>query len=134
MQGRHAFEPESRKTIDLESFVADEHYLRKVNRVLELSFVVELTAECYSIGKGRPSIDPEVYFRMLLMSYIYDIQSDRRLCEEVRYNLAYRWFCHLSLEDSVPAAKRRTFQPPLTIVTAATLPARIPGSLDRSLI
>jgi len=102
MQGRHAFAPESRKTIDLESFVADDHYLRKVDRVLELSFVVELTAECYSNGQGRPSIAPEIYFRMLLVSYIYGINSDRRLCEEVRYNLAYRWFCHLSLEDAVP--------------------------------
>ena len=102
MQGRHAFEPKSRKTIDLESFVSDDHYLRKVDRVLELSFVVELTAECYSSGQGRPSIAPEIYFRMLLVSYIYGISSDRRLCEEVRYNLAYRWFCHLSLEDAVP--------------------------------
>ena len=102
MQGRHAFEPGSRKTIDLESFVSDDHYLRKVDRVLELSFVVELTAECYSSGQGRPSIAPEIYFRMLLVSYIYGISSDRRLCEEVRYNLAYRWFCHLSLEDAVP--------------------------------
>jgi len=102
MQGRHAFEPKSRKTIDLESFVAGDHYLRKVDRVLELSFVSELTAACYSSGQGRPSIDPEVYFRMLLVAYIYGIKSDRRLCEEVRYNLAYRWFCRLSLEDAVP--------------------------------
>ena len=90
MQGRHVFEPGSRKTIDLESFVAADHYLRKVDRVLELSFVAELTAECYSKGQGRPSIAPEVYFRMLLVSYIYGISSDRRLCEEVQYNLAYR--------------------------------------------
>ena len=102
MQGQHAFEPKSRKTIDLESFVASDHYLREVDRVLELSFVGELTADCYSSGKGRPSIDPEIYFRMLLVSYINGIKSDRRLCEEVRYNLAYRWFCRLSLEDNVP--------------------------------
>lgn len=82
--------------------MAADHYLRKVDRVLELSFVVELTAECYSRGQGRPSIAPEIYIRMLLVSYIYGITSDRRLCEEVRYNLAYRWFCHLSLEDAVP--------------------------------
>ena len=79
MQGRHAFEPKSWKTIDLESFVAEDHYLRKVDRVLELSFVVELTSECYSNGQGRPSIAPEIYFRMLLVSYIYGINSDRRL-------------------------------------------------------
>jgi transposase len=51
---------------------------------------------------GRSSIDPEVFFRMLLLAYLYNIASDRRLCEEVRYNLAYRWFCRLSLEDDIP--------------------------------
>jgi transposase len=51
---------------------------------------------------GRYSIDPEVFFRMLLVAYLYNITSDRRLCEEVRYNLAYRWFCRLSLEDDIP--------------------------------
>ena len=102
MQGTHAFDPQARTAIDLESFVADDHFLRKVHRVLEISFVRELTASCYAIGLGRPSIDPEVYFRMLLVAYLYGITSDRRLCEEVRYNLAYRWFCRLSLEDEVP--------------------------------
>ena len=102
MQGQHAFEPKARKTIALESFVVKDHYLRKVDRILELSFVSELTAGCYANGKGRPSIDPEIYFRMQLVAYIYGITSDRRLCEEVRDNLAYRWFCRLSLDDDVP--------------------------------
>ena len=94
MQGRHVFEATSRKTIDLESFVAADHCFPKVDRVLELSFVVELTAECHSSGQGRPSIASEIYVRMLFVSFIYGIDSDRRLCEEVRSNLAYRWFCH----------------------------------------
>jgi transposase len=98
----HVFQPQARTAIDLESFVEDGHFLRKVHRVLQLSFVRELTASCYAAGHGRPSIDPEVYFRMLLVGYLYGITSDRRLCEEVRYNLAYRWFCRLSLEDEVP--------------------------------
>ena len=102
MQGTHVFDPQARTAIDLESFVADDHFLRKVHRVLEISFVRELTASCYAAGLGRPSIDPEVYFRMLLVAYLYGITSDRRLCEEIRYNLAYRWFCRLSLEDEVP--------------------------------
>ena len=102
MQGMHVFQPQVRTAIDLESFVEASHFLRKVHRVLQLSFVRELTAACYAPGRGRPSIDPEVYFRMLLVAYFYDITSDRRLCEEVRYNLAYRWFCRLSLEDEVP--------------------------------
>jgi transposase len=102
MQGMHVFQSQARTAIDLESFVEEGHFLRKVHRVLQLSFVRELTTACYAAGHGRPSIDPEVYFRMLLVAYLYGITSDRRLCEEVRYNLAYRWFCRLSLEDEVP--------------------------------
>jgi transposase len=67
-----------------------------------MSFLRDATAVCYASGLGRPSIDPEVFFRMLLVVYLYDITSDRRLCDEVRFNLAYRWFCRLSLKDDVP--------------------------------
>ncbi len=102
MQGKHDFLPETRTAIDLESFISDDHFLRKVDRVLELSFVRELTASCYVAGQGWPSIDPEVYFRMVSVGYLYGIAKDRRLCEEIHYNLAYRWFCRLSLEDDVP--------------------------------
>ena len=101
MQGTQAFQADAKSEIDLESFVAEDHTLRKVDRVLDLAFVRKLTAPCYS-QLGAPSIDPEVFFRMLLVAYHYGITSDRRLCEEVRYNLAYRWFCRLSLEDRVP--------------------------------
>ena len=102
MQGVHAFEPKAKASIDLESFVAEDHFLRRIDRVLDLSFVRELTAPRYADEQGRPSIDPEVYFRMQLVAYFYGITKDRRLCEEVRYNLAYRWFCRLSLDDDVP--------------------------------
>ena len=84
MQGAYAFDPTVKTTIDVESFV------RKP------------TAACYADGKGRPSIDPEVFFRMQLMAYFNGITKDRRLCEQVRGNLAYRWFCRLSLEDDIP--------------------------------
>ncbi len=102
MQGVHAFEPQAKSSIDLETFVAEDHFLRRIDRILDLSFVRELTAPRYAADQGRPSIDPEVYFRMQLVAYFYGIAKDRRLCEEVRYNLAYRWFCRLSLEDDVP--------------------------------
>ena len=55
----------------------------------------------YSLN-GRPSIDPELMIRMLLVGYCYGIRSERRLCEEVNYNLAYRWFCRLGLQGDVP--------------------------------
>jgi transposase len=85
-----------------DALIPQDHLLRRVNKVLDFTFVRPLTAERYSHGLGRPSIDPELSFRMLLVAYLYGIASDRRLCEEVRYNLAYRWFCRLSLEDRVP--------------------------------
>ena len=102
MQGLHAFEPKTKSTIDLESFVAPDHFLRRIDGILDLSFVRELTVQRYASGKGRPSIDPEIFFRMQLVAYFYGITSDRQVCEEVQYNLAYRWFCRLSLDDDVP--------------------------------
>lgn len=102
MQGVHAFDPKGQTSISLESFVAEDHFLRRIDRILDLSFVRDLTAGCYADGQGRPSVDPEVFFRMQLVAYFYGITKDRRLCEEIRYNLAYRWFCRLSLEDDVP--------------------------------
>ena len=106
MQGVHAFDPKAKTSIDLESFVAEDHFLRRIDRVLDLSFIRELTAACYADGQGRPSIDPEVFFRMQLVAYFNGITKDRRLCEEVRYNLAYRWFCRLSLVTTCRTTRR----------------------------
>jgi transposase len=102
MQGKHSFDPRAETVISLESFVPKDHFLRRVDRELDLSFVRELTAPCYADRLGRPSIDPEVYFRMQLVAYLYGIQSERRLCEDIYCNLAYRWFCRLSPQDEVP--------------------------------
>ena len=102
MQGKHSFDPRAETVISLESFVPKDHFLRQVDRVLDLSFVRELTVPCYADHLGRPSIDPEVYFRMQLVAYLYGIQSERRLCEDIYCNLAYRWFCRLSPTDEVP--------------------------------
>jgi len=102
MQGIHVFDRHAKTVIDLESFVEQDHLLRKIDRVLDTGFVRELTAACYADGLGRSSIDPEVYFRMELVAYLYGITSERQLCEDIYYNLAYRWFCRLSLKDKVP--------------------------------
>ncbi len=102
MQGLHVFDPRSLVTVDLESLVHQDHLLRKINRILETAFIRELTAACYASGVGRPSIDPEVFFRMLLVAYLYGIKSDRQLCEEIHHNFAYRWFCRLALDEKVP--------------------------------
>jgi transposase len=86
---------------DLEKRVPADHLVRKIDAVLDLSKLRVQLAPHYS-HTGRPSIDPELMIRMLLIGYCYGIRSERRLCEEVDLNLAYRWFCRLNLEDRVP--------------------------------
>jgi len=85
----------------LEDRVPANHLLRQIDAVLDLSQLHELLAPFYS-HTGRPSIDPELMLRMLIVGYCFGIRSERRLCEEVSLNLAYRWFCRLGLEDEVP--------------------------------
>lgn len=86
---------------NLEDLIPPTHLLRAIDRCLDLSELHRHLAEHYS-HTGRPSIDPELMIRMLIVGYCYGIRSERRLCEEVQLNLAYRWFCRLSLEDAVP--------------------------------
>ena len=85
----------------LERHVPDAHLLRAIDRFVDLSDVRSHLAPFYS-STGRPSIDPELLVRMLLVGYCYGIRSERRLCEEVHLNLAYRWFCRLGLDGEVP--------------------------------
>jgi transposase len=86
---------------NLDELVPEDHRLRQIDGVLDLSNVRRQLVSFYS-HTGRPSIDPELMVRMLLIGYCYGIRSERRLCEEVSLNLAYRWFCRLGLEDAVP--------------------------------
>ena len=85
----------------LERHVPDEHMLRSIDRFVDLEGVRRHLAPFYSTT-GRPSIDPELLIRMLIVGYCCGIRSERRLCEEVHLNLAYRWFCRLGLEGDVP--------------------------------
>ncbi len=85
----------------LDDRVPDDHLLRRVDAVLDLNWLRAELAPYYS-HTGCPSIDPELMIRMLLIGYCYSIRSERRLCQEVEMNLAYRWFCRLGLEDRVP--------------------------------
>jgi transposase len=84
----------------LDEAVPDDH-LRKVDAVLDLSWVHAELAPHYS-RIGRPSIDPVLMIRMLIVGYVFAIRSERQLCREVQVNLAYRWFCDLGLEDPIP--------------------------------
>jgi transposase len=85
----------------LERHVPEDHLLRSIDRFVELGELRRELATFYST-LGRPSIDPELMIRMLLVGYCFGIRSERRLCEEVHLNLAYRWFCRLGLDGHVP--------------------------------
>src|SRR6202049_2062952 len=85
----------------LEQHVPADHLLRSIDRFVDLSGI-RTHLEPYYSEVGRPSIDPELMIRMLLAGYCYGIRSERRLCEEVHLNLAYRWFCRLGLDGDVP--------------------------------
>src|SRR5215471_4839566 len=85
----------------LEEVVPEDHLVRKVAAVLDLSWVHAELAAHYP-NNGRPSIDPELMIRMLVIGYVFAIRSERALCRDVQVNLAYRWFCGLSVEDKIP--------------------------------
>ncbi|WP_045227411.1 IS1182 family transposase [Methyloterricola oryzae] len=88
-------------SFSLEDHVPANHLLRGIDRFLDLGSLRRHLAEFYS-HTGRPSIDPELMIRMLVVGYCFGVRSERRLCEEVHLNLAYRWFCRLGLQDPVP--------------------------------
>ena len=83
----------------LETHVPADHLLRSIDRFVEFDELRRELASYYS-KLGRPSVDPELMVRMLLVGYCLGIRSERRLCDEVHLNLAYRWFCRLGLAAS----------------------------------
>jgi transposase len=85
----------------LDRHVPGDHLLRSIDRFVDLSEIRRELAPFYS-AIGRPSVDPELMIRMLIVGYCFGIRSERRLCEEVHLNLAYRWFCRLGLDGDVP--------------------------------
>lgn len=85
----------------LDKHIPEDHLLRQIDQFLDFEPFKEHLKPHYS-HTGRPSVDPELMIRMLLVGYCYGIRSERRLCEEVNFNLAYRWFCKLGLEDDIP--------------------------------
>jgi transposase len=85
----------------LDEAVPRDHPVRKIAAVLDLSWVHSDLAPFYP-KMGRPSIDPELMIRMLIIGYVFAIRSERAICRDVQVNLAYRWFCGLSIEDKIP--------------------------------
>lgn len=87
--------------VSLEELVPQKHFLRKLDQVLDLSFVQDFLSPAYHPSQGREGIAPELAVRMILLCYLYDL-SEVRLCEEVRLHAGYRWFCLLDFHDAVP--------------------------------
>jgi transposase len=101
MMGRLRHEQKLFYSFCLEDVVPEDHLVRKIAAVLDLSWVHAELEPHYS-QTGRPSIDPELMIRMLIIGYVFAIRSERLLCREVKVNMAYRWFCGLGLEDKIP--------------------------------
>ena len=134
---------------DLDAVVPPDHVVRQIDGLLDLSWVHKELAPYYS-HTGRPSIDPVLMIRMLIVGYVFAIRSERRLCAEVQVNLAYRWFCKLSIEDRIPDhsvfcraryerfresdALRRVFEEVVARCIAAGLVGGEAFSIDASLI
>ena len=87
--------------VTLESLMPQEHFLRDLDRLIDFDFIYDKVADLYS-NTGRPSIDPVVMIKMLLIGYIYGIDSERRLEQEITVNIAYRWFLGIDLDERVP--------------------------------
>jgi transposase len=134
---------------NLDDVVPPDHLVRKIDAVLDLGWVHKELAPYYS-HTGRPSIDPELMIRMLIVGYVFAIRSERMICREVQVNLAYRWYCKLGIEDKIPDhsafsrarherfresdALRRVFERVVGICIAAGLVGGEAFSIDASLI
>ena len=101
MQGKKEFNQRIYYDFNLESVVPDNHLLKRIDSFISFEFVRDKTKSYYS-HTGKPSIDPVVLIKMLLIGYLFDIRSERRLAEEVSLNLAYRWYIGYDLDEQVP--------------------------------
>ena len=134
---------------DLDKVVPPDQLVRQIDNVIDLSWVHQELTPYYS-DTGRPSIDPVLMIRMLIVGYVFAIRSERRICAEVQVNLAYRWFCKLGIEDRIPDhsvfcrarhdrfresdALRRVFEGVVATCIAAGLVGGEAFSIDASLI
>src|SRR6476660_9744374 len=136
-------------SFDLDKVIPPDHLVRQIDGLLDLSWVHKELAPYYS-HTGRPSIDPVLMIRMLIVGYVFALRSERRLCAEVQVNLAYRWFCKLGIEDRIPDhsvfsrarherfresdALRRVFEGVVAMCIATGLVGGEAFSIDASLI
>ena len=88
--------------ICLEDLVPQDHLLRKIDRAVDFDKIYDFVEDLYCLDNGRPSIDPVILFKMVLIQHLYGIRSLRRVAEESSMNVAYRWFLGYSLNDTTP--------------------------------
>jgi len=101
VQGKKEFKQRIYYNINLDSLVPDNHFLKRLEKLVSFDFVRDITRDYYS-HTGKPSIDPVVLVKMLLVGYLFDIRSERKLVEEISLNLAYRWYIGYDLDEEVP--------------------------------
>ena len=95
---------EKMELVIMEQMIPADHLLRRIDAAVDFSFIHDICAPLYSADNGRPAVEPEILFRMLIVGYLYGIKSEARLEEEINYNIAYKWFCGLGLTEKAPDA------------------------------
>jgi len=101
VQGRKEFNQRIYYNINLDSLVPENHLLKRLDKLVSFDFVRNITKDYYS-HTGKPSIDPIVLVKMILVGYLFNIRSERKLVEEISLNLAYRWYIGYDLDEEVP--------------------------------
>ena len=124
MQGKKEFEGSLFCDIDLMEVIGEDHLLVRLNDALDLGWIRQATKDYYS-HTGRPSVDPVALVKMMLIGYLYGIPSERRLAEEVRLNIAYRWFAGYNLDEETP--DHSVFLKSPHALRPRPLPARVQG-------
>ena len=100
----------------IDDLVPQDHLLRKIKKHIDFGFINDMCRAYYCLDNGRPAIEPETVFKMLFIGYLFGVRSERRLIEEVKVNIAYRWFLDYKLTDKIPDAsviwqnRRRRFK------------------------
>ena len=87
--------------VSVESLVPQDHLLRKIEAVIDFSFIHDRVAGLYCPDNGRPALDPTLMFKALFIGYLFGVRSERQLVREIEVNVAYRWFLRLRLTDPV---------------------------------
>jgi transposase len=85
--------------VSIEELVPQDHLLRKIERVVDFSFIREKVKDLYCADNGRPAVDPVILFKMLFLGYLFGVRSERQLVREIQVNVAYRWFLGFGLTD-----------------------------------